>query len=56
MLAEHLWRPNSGCGHGEAVGGVFQQWQEKQSITSSGADFDSHSMRTLLHCWQKAHN
>jgi len=25
MLAEHFWRPNSGCEHSEAVGGVFQQ-------------------------------
>ena len=24
-LAEHLWRPNSGCEHSEAVGGAFQQ-------------------------------
>ena len=23
MLAEHLWRPNNGCQHSEAVGGAF---------------------------------
>ena len=28
MLAERLWRPNSACEHSEAVGGVFQQWQQ----------------------------
>ena len=33
MLAEHLWRPNSGCEHGEEVGGGFQLWQ--QQVTSS---------------------
>jgi len=26
MLAECLWRPNSGCEHREAAGGVLQQW------------------------------
>jgi len=26
-LAEHLWRPNSGCEHSEVVDGAFQQWQ-----------------------------
>jgi len=26
MLAERLWRPNTGCQHGEMVGGVLQQW------------------------------
>jgi len=29
ILTEHLWRPNSGCEHSEAVGGVFQQWQQE---------------------------
>jgi len=28
-LGEHLWRPNSGCEHSEAVGSVFQQWQQQ---------------------------
>ena len=28
MLAEHLWRSNSGCEHRE-VGGEFQQWQQQ---------------------------
>ena len=26
MLAEHLWRPNSECEHGEVVDDVFQLW------------------------------
>ena len=30
MLPEHLWRPNSGCEHSEALGGAFQQWQQWQ--------------------------
>ena len=33
-LAEHLWRPNSGCEHSEVVGSASQQWQ--QQLTSSG--------------------
>ena len=28
-LAEHWWRPNSGCEHSEAVGGVFWQWRQQ---------------------------
>jgi len=28
MIAEYLCRPNSGCEHREAVGSVFQQWQQ----------------------------
>ena len=43
MLAECLWRPNSGCQHSEAVGGIFQQWQQ-QWITSAGAFVYKHSM------------
>ena len=39
-LVEHLWRPGSGCEHGEeAVGGVFQLWWERQWMTSAHADF-----------------
>jgi len=30
MLAEYLWRPNSGCEHSEVVSGTFQQWQQQQ--------------------------
>lgn len=29
MLAECLQRPNSDCECREAVGGVFQQWQQQ---------------------------
>ena len=29
VLAEHLWRANSGCEHSEVVGGAFQQWQQR---------------------------
>ena len=29
MLGEHLWKPNSGCEHTEAVGGAFQQWWQQ---------------------------
>ena len=49
MLAEYLWRPNSGCEHNEAqwgtmrhneaMGGVFQQWWRWQRVTPADADF-----------------
>ena len=52
-LGGHLWRPNSGCEHSEAVGGAFQQWQQQQWITSTGADFYKHGMQTPIQCWQK---
>ena len=29
-LAEHLWRPNSGCEHSEAGSGTFQQWWQQR--------------------------
>ena len=50
-LAEHLWRPNVGCGHTEEVGGVFQQWQLR--VTSASADRYECSMQALVHHWQK---
>ena len=53
MLAEHLWRPNSGCEHSEVVGGAFQQWWQQQWVTSTGAGFDEHGMQALVHCWWK---
>jgi len=51
MLAECFWRPNSGCEHSEAVGGVFQQWW--QQVTFIGADCYEHSMLALFHHWWK---
>jgi len=33
IVAERLWRPNSGCQHNEAVGGVFQQWQQQPWVS-----------------------
>ena len=53
MLSECLWRPNTGCKHGEVVGGTFQQWQQQQWVTSSGADFYECGMHALVHHWQK---
>ena len=53
MLAEHLWRTNSGCEHSEPVGGAFQQWQQWQWVTSSGAGFYKHSMQALVHAQWK---
>jgi len=44
MLAERLWRPNSGCEHSEVVSAVFQQW-----VTSAAADVYEHSLQALLH-------
>ena len=52
-LAEHGWRPSSGCEHSEAVGGAFQQWWQWEWVTSTGADLYSHGMQALVHCWQK---
>jgi len=49
MLAEHLWRTNSGCEHSDVVGGEFQQRQ--QWVTFVHADFyeqSTHKKRTLL--------
>ena len=46
MLAEHFWRPSSGCEHREVVGAAFQQrWQW---VTSTGADFYEHGMQALV--------
>ena len=47
MLAECLWRPNSGCEHSEVVGGVFQQWRQRQSVASPGADCYNAACRLL---------
>jgi len=53
VLAERLWRPNSRCEHSKVVGGVFQHWQQRQWVTSAGADFYEHSMKALVHHCQK---
>jgi len=34
-------------------GGAFQQWQQWQWATSTGADFYTHGMQALVHCWWK---
>ena len=52
VLAECLWRSNSGCQHREAVGGEFQQWWQWQRVTSAGAGCHKRSMQAL-HLWQK---
>ena len=44
-LAEHLWRPTTGCELSEAVGDAFQQWQQWQWVTSTRADIFARSMR-----------
>ena len=53
MLAECLWGPNSEREQSEAVSGVFQQWRQRQSVASPGADCYECSMQALGHCWQK---
>ena len=53
MLALHLWRSNSGCEHNEAMGGQFQQWHQRQWVTSTGADFYKCGMQALVHHWWK---
>jgi len=50
-LAEHLWRPESGCEHSEVLSGAFQQWRQWHWVTSTGADCYKHSMQALLHYW-----
>ena len=52
-LAEHLWRPNSGCEHSEAVAGAFQQCWQWQWVTSTGVRFYKCGMQALVHRWQK---
>jgi len=38
-LAEHWWRPNSGCEHSEMMGGEFQQWWPWQWVIYVSAVF-----------------
>mgnify|MGYP001855406893 CR=1 FL=1 len=46
MFAEHLWRPNIGCDHSEAVDAVFLQWW--QWVTSTGAGFYVRGVQLLF--------
>jgi len=43
------WRLNSGCEHTEEVAGAFQQGQQGQWITSTGADLYECGMQALVH-------
>ena len=45
MLAERLWRPNSGCEHSELMVGAFQQWWQWHWVTSASADSYKHNMQ-----------
>ena len=51
MLAECLWRTNSGCEHSEVVGGTFWQWQQWQWVSSAGADLNESDMQALVQHW-----
>ena len=53
MFAEDLLRPNIEREHSEAVGGAFQQLQQQQWVTSTGADFYKHGMQALACLWQE---
>ena len=53
MLAECFWRPSGGCECSEAVGGAFQQWCQRQWVSSTGVDFYKRGTQALNHCWQK---
>ena len=53
LLAEHWWKPNSGCEHSEPVGGAFQLWWQWQWVTSTRRDFYEHRIQVLIHCWKK---
>jgi len=33
------------------MGGGFQQWQQQQWVTSTGADFHDHGTQAFVHCW-----
>jgi len=43
VLAEHLWRPNNECKHGEAVDSRFQQWTADFSSGDSNVKDKPHS-------------
>ena len=51
LETERLQRPNSGCEHSEAVGGVFQQWQQQQQVISTDTDVYECGMQALVHSW-----
>ena len=53
MLAECLWKPNSGCEHSEAVGDVFQQRQQRRWVTFDGVVFYECGMQACVHHEQK---
>ena len=53
MLAEHFWRTNSVCEHSEAMVVVFQQWWQRQWVTSNSSGFYSRGKQALVHCRQK---
>ena len=53
MFAECLWRPNDGSEHSEAASGAFQQWWQRQLVTSSGANVYKCGMQALVHHWRK---
>lgn len=48
MLAECLWKRNSGCEHCETVGGMFQQW-----VTSADVAFYKCSLQAIFYGGQK---
>jgi len=35
------------------VGAAFQHWQQRQWVTSAGANFYKHGRQALVHRWQK---
>ena len=50
MLAECLWRPSSECDQTEAMGGVFQYWQQTWTtshILDSHAQLSQHKMKSV---------
>jgi len=57
MLAHDVgggrWSPNGGCEHSEAVRSMFQQWQQQQWVTSTGADIYGCSIKDPVHHWEK---
>ena len=53
MLAERLWRPDSGYEHSEWCVVHFSSGDNDKGITSVHADFYYCGMQASVHCWQK---
>ena len=53
MIAERLWRPNSGCEYNAGWLMCFSSDNCGSCVTSTGADCHELGMQALVHHWQK---